>query len=360
MFGLNRKNKAFGLDLSDLSVKIAMLKKGYFGFNLACFSRKEIPAGIIEEGEIKDEQKLIKIINDALQNTKGGSLKTRYCVASLPETEAFVRIIQLPRMKDEEMQEAVKWETENNIPMSIEEVYIDWQIIKAEHEKKDHYDILIGVMPKKIIDSYFSLFKKIRLRPLVFEIESVATARALIKNNLAIPPAMIIDLGAKRTSFIAVAGSAIPFTASIPISNISMIQLISQKLGISEKEAFDLKIKYGLNKAKGDGKVYEVLKNPLLEIVEKAREYLYFYNSHVLKKHSLKTGPIDKIMLCGGGANLLGLTSFLSQELKIKVEIGNPWVNIFKSQIKEVPELSFEQSIAYTTALGLALRGIYD
>ena len=36
--------------------------------------------------------------------------------------------------------------------------------------------------------------------------------------------------------------------------------------------------------------------------------------------------------------------------------MGNPWVNILPEPLKEVPELSYEKSLSYTAALGLALR----
>lgn len=44
-------------------------------------------------------------------------------------------------------------------------------------------------------------------------------------------------------------------------------------------------------------------------------------------------------------------------ELKVPVELGNPWINILPKPLKEVPELPYEKSLGYTTALGLALRG---
>jgi len=62
-------------------------------------------------------------------------------------------------------------------------------------------------------------------------------------------------------------------------------------------------------------------------------------------------------LLCGGGANLKGLSELLALELKIPVEIGNPWVNILPEDQKEVSGLSTEKSLGYAAALGLALRG---
>ena len=46
-------------------------------------------------------------------------------------------------------------------------------------------------------------------------------------------------------------------------------------------------------------------------------------------------------------------------ELKIPVEIGNPWINILKEKNEEA-ELTKEQSLSYTTVLGLALKAIKE
>lgn len=348
---------AFGLDLSDLSLKIAQLKKEGKNLALASYTRAEIPEGVIDQGEIKKEEVLIQIIKKAILEVKGLPLKTKYCVVSLPETEAFIRVVQLPKMKKEEIAEAIKWEAEAHIPLSIDEVYLDWQIIQPLKNNQDHYDILIGVLSKKLIDPYLETLKKAGLKPLVFEIESIATARALIKNDFSPKPIMIIDLGARRSSFIIFSGRTVHFTASLPISNNYLIEEIARKLKIDKTQAKRLKFEVGLDKDKEEGRVFEALLPSLTELVNQIKKYIEFFHTHSLAGH-FKNGEVSKILLCGGGANLTGLSSFLSKELKTLVEIGNPWINILKSPPEKIPELPYQQSIAYTTALGLALRGI--
>jgi len=58
---LNPKITQFGIDLSDISIKIAQLKKTKKGYALSSFGRKEIAKGLIEEGEIKNEEKLVQL-----------------------------------------------------------------------------------------------------------------------------------------------------------------------------------------------------------------------------------------------------------------------------------------------------------
>ena len=157
---LNLKTEAFGLDISDLSLKIIKLKKGTYrgtrAFNLASFGESEIKPGIIKKGEIKDEERLAETIKEAIKKVKGEKLKTKYVVASLPEEKAFLQVIQMPKMTEDDLKSAVIYEAENYIPLPIEEVYLDSQIVPPLHNHLDHYDVLINALPRKTIDYYLS------------------------------------------------------------------------------------------------------------------------------------------------------------------------------------------------------------
>jgi len=85
---------------------------------------------------------------------------------------------------------------------------------------------------------------------LALEIESQATARALVKNQVSPFPLLIVDLGATRTSFIIFSGYSLRFTSSIPICGNTFTKAIAKNLGISFKKAEKIKIKYGLKKTK--------------------------------------------------------------------------------------------------------------
>lgn len=374
---LTLKPEAFGLDLSDLSLKIIKLKKKGKFLTLSSFLEEDINPGIIKEGEIKDEDSLVKIIKKALPKVKGEKVKTKHVVASLPEEKAFLQVIQLPRMPKEDLKSAVIYEAENYIPLPIEEVYLDSQIVPPLYNHLDHYDVLIAALPKKIVDPYLSCLKKAGLYPKALEIESLAIARALIKKEISPFPTLLIDLGAARTSFIIFSGYSLRFTSSIPVSSQKFTETICKALNIDFKKAEELKIKYGLSitekviltkKTKnsqfekeiiGDKKFFEALIPIMTDLVEQIKKCLSFYQTHAFHEHlPPERKGVEKIFISGGGANLKGLTDFLSLELKIPVVLGNPWINILPEPLKEVPELSFEESLKYTTALGLALRGI--
>ena len=352
------KHSAFGLDISDLSIKIALLEQTGKHIQLASFGRQEIPENVIESGVIKKEEELINLIKKAVREAQGQKIRTELCVVSLPETESYIRVVQLPRIKKEEISEAIKWELEANIPVALDDLYFDWQEIIRTSSQENHLDILIGALPKTLVDPYLNVIKKAGLAPLAFEIESVATARALIKNEISADAVMMIDLGAKKTTLVIFGDDTILFTTGLAISSTELIYDIAKSLKVGKEKARDLKFKIGLDETNEDGKTYQAMKPRILGLVEEIRKYFDYFQASKLG-HSGRTN-IAKILLCGGGANLKGLPAFLSSRLKIGVSAGNPWVNIFSASSDELPEITFDNSLSYATALGLALRGLEE
>jgi type IV pilus assembly protein PilM len=358
---LSLKTKAFGLDISDLSLKFLMLRKRGKKFSVVSFGESQIEPGIVEGGEVKDEEKLAKIVKEATKK-----VKTKYVVACLPEEKAFLQVIKMPIMSEEDLKSAIVFEAENYIPLPVSEVYLDCEVVPPVYNHLDHLDVLLAAIPKKTVDSYLRVLKKAGLKPIAFEIESLAIARALIKDQTTTYPVLIIDLGATRSSFIIFAGKSVRFTTSIPVSGIHFTELIAKNLKISFEKAEKLKIIHGLKEGmkiklgekttleKTKGKIFEALIPALVDLVQQIKKYIDYYQAHAYLSGLPPDGKrIHKLILSGGGANLKGLKEFLELELKIPVEVGNPWINI--GEVKNFPK---EKSLSFTTAIGLALRGI--
>lgn len=364
------KKEGFGLDLSDRSLKILKLEKKGRSFRLASFGDFSLEEGLVKNGEIINEERLVAEIKGLLSSVQGERLKTRNVVASLPEEKAFLQVIQMPKMSEEDLAQAVKFEAEKYIPVPNENVYLDFQNVKPVVDNLDHKDILIAAIPKVTVDSYFSLFKKAGLKPVAFEIESQSIARAVIEGEKTENRVLIVDIGAKRTKFILFAGHTIRFISSSLVSSSTFNKALSERFGISTEKAELLKESYGVaQKTKitfkdGKGrrevaksKVFEALLPALSELLAQIENCMEYYRSHASHEHLPPGGgKIEEILLCGGGANLKALEVFLSKKLGVSTRRANPWVNVFNSP-KNL-KIDENDSLKYTSAIGLALREI--
>ena len=349
------KDKAIGIDLSESSVKVIQLAKKGKDVSLLSVNQKNIPFGLMQEGDIHDCSALAGEIKTAIKEVKGEKIKSNQVICNLPEEKVFIRAIELPRMKKSEMNNAVRWEAENHIPFSVDKVYLDWQVIKKADKQNSKNLILIAAAPRLLIDSYLNCLKEAGLEPIGLEPESVALVRSLIAPEEKNESTMIIDMGFNGFSFVVYSAGAIRFSARVNISGQLFDQAVAEKMNVSFKEAERLKIQVGLDKDK-DPKVFKALQVVVDKVAEKAEEYISYYTGYKDRKAD-PNKTVSRILLCGGDAFLNNLPEYLSKKINLPVKMGNPWVNIYPFIPKKAQKLgfSYKTSLAYTVALGLAL-----
>jgi len=360
---LNLNIEAFGLDISDLALKLVQLRRGGKQIKIQCFKEVALPEGIIKRGTILQPEELTKHIKKIIKQTKG--LKTKYVVLSLPEERAFLQVISMPKMSLSETKNAIKYEAENYIPFSADKLYLDCEPVacRDKDSPKDNnpnQEMLLAALPITAVDPYLEALDKAELTPLALETESQSIARALLKDCRCSNPCLIMDIGAVRTTFIIMANNAPRFSASIPLSANMFTESIRKTLKIDIKTAEELKRKCGLkNTTDQEKEVFDALIPILTDLMEQTKKHVEYYHDYATeKKFNIKDFVIKRMIVCGGGGNLIGLDKFLQQEMNMPVEIGNPLVNIYDDPKKSpIPK---DQLLNFAVAIGLALRGLKE
>jgi type IV pilus assembly protein PilM len=344
---LGLKPKAFGLEIEDSSLKAVWIEKKRNKYKLVSCAKKIIPRGIVQSEQILNPQKLAQEITALLSIAQPKPIKIRNVVFSIPETKAFVRTIQIPKMTSDEAREAIKWETEANIPISVDKVYLDWQVIR---EIGGNEEILVAAVPKNIVDAYYEAAILAGLNPLAVEVDVVATIRSLVTQEDNEKPFLIADVGAENTS-LAICQNQIPyFTSSIPLSGKTFTEALQKELGVSWEKAENIKFKFGLGEIKEEDILVKIF-NPLIEnLASEIEKSIIFYGESINDKEK-----VERVILAGGGALLHKFSDYLGSRLGIKVDMGNPSQNLDVSHFPY--KISLRDLISYSTAVGLALRG---
>ena len=351
----------------------------------------------MDRGDVVDMAEAVKCVTGLLGQTHG-AVKGRGVVACLPEAKSFVKIIKVDKnMRDDEVRQVIAKELEQNIPLTIDEIYYDWQIVdldqppkpapkpapKPEAEapagakppetaeaeeapagtetaeaeeadepqepERDAKRILLAAAPKNIIDDYTQMMELAGLAPVAFEIEAVAIARAIVPTNEQINEAIgILDIGATRSSLVIYDDGILQMSISIPISGLELTKIISEGLNIGLADAELVKIECGLDAHRCEDRMWKILLPIIDDMSAKIRNAMRFY------KVGFPMGKkIECLYLCGGGAHFRDIDSVLSRKLTIKVRRGDALANLQKT--KNFPE---ESSLTFATAIGLAMRAI--
>ena len=340
---------AVGIDISDQSVKFTKLSLKGERVVIERYGERTIPVGTIESGAVRNQEALVKVLAE---------LRAEYhlteVVASLPEEEAYIVRLNLPVKKSSEIRDSVELQLEEYVPLPPTEAVFDHEIIDAPKTEEGNYEIVVSAIPKKTVSTYTEAFAAAHLRPVAFEVEAQAIARAVVPTGED-RVVMIVDFGKTRTSFFITSGWSVGFTATAKnIGGEDITTTIQKSLEISHEEAEKLKIERGLLSSRGKRDLFF----SIIPIISVLRDEITKHQSY-WETHREETGrlgrSIEEVIICGGQATLPGLIDYLNLDLNIPVRLGNPWENLFSFE-KYIPPLNLNQALRYTTAIGLSLR----
>lgn len=337
-----------GIDISDNSIKFVELKHTEDGNVLSRFGREVVPAGVIEKGNILEPEKLVQILKSMKQK-----YKLDFVRVSLPEEKVYLFQMQVPDTANEkEIRGILEFKLEEHVPISSKESIFDYEFID-ESEDKETIGVSVAVYPKTVIEQYAYAFRKAHITPLSFETEAQAVERAVVRNGDR-GTYMIIDFGKTRTGLSIVSNSMLALTSTIEINGQSITDVIVKHFSVSEEEADRIKSENGLVKNEGSKEFATAMTKVIDTLNDEIKKYVDYWHSRP-NTSGKKVEKIEKIILCGGSANIAGLPEYMLGGLKIPTEIANVWINAFSIE-DVVPEMNRFQSLAYATAIGLALR----
>lgn len=351
MFDRNPFEEAFGLDIGDLSLKLTQLsatqKNGNTTYKIKNSRQIALPAGYIVNGEIQQPEMVRKKLLQLLDKEGyGKKITSPWVVADLPEPKTFLTSIELPITAAQITKEDIEFQSKQHLPFDLENAYLDWQIIPSEKDAKTTR-VLIGAVEKMVADSYTYLLQSANLQPIALEIEALAITRSLVSANEATPGA-ILDLGATRSAIIIYDAGGVRFSTSINFSGELINTALIQQLKIEPSKIEEMKIKHGINYIKEFPNYLKIIDELIEELVSDLKKTIAYYQDHYEQSQ-----PLEKIILCGGMAEMENLLDTLSRRLEIKCEFANPWkVN----SIKTSDEAYKKSTSTMVSALGLAMR----
>lgn len=348
-------NYPVGLDISDLSLKLVQLDKNGDQITIQALSKLDLAKGVIENGEIKNRAELIKSIKKIISDPEYGKISSGEVVACLPESKTFIKLIEIQKTPNN-LNDMICHEIEKHVPMSVDEIYYDWQIIETAEDK---YSALIGAAPKNIVNQYTEILSETKLYPVALEIEPVAICRCLLKQefskqNKPCGNFGIIDIGAKHTCMIFYSGNTILFAVSMPVSGEEITSKIMQALNLPKNQAEKAKIICGLDESKADGVIKKILADTIKNLVERIKEAIVFYENYFGSR-----GKLNKILLCGSGSNIPNLEKIISEKISVETSLSDILTNLSEPKNKINEALKQKINLSFATAVGLALRGIF-
>lgn len=341
---------AFGLDISDESIKFIELRVEEKGIRVGKYGEKKIAPGIVESGKINDPKQMEEILFSLKKEMNMKSVRV-----SILENQIYLFKFRLEKAGLTSIRESIELSLEEHIPVPAPEAIFDYDILGEDSKS---LELQVAAIPKGTVEDYLLVFKESAISVHSFELEAQAIARAVIKKG---DPEtyMIVDFGEKRTGIFIVSGGVVMFTSTIDFGGVELDTAIQKSFKVTPVEANKMKVEYGLQRNVMNKEIFPVLLNSVSILRDEISRHFLYWHTHE-DENGNTNPPIKKIILCGGDSNLIGLADYFSVSMKTTVEMANVWVNIVNTD-EYIPEIDSKQALSFAAAIGLALGDLeYD
>jgi type IV pilus assembly protein PilM len=333
-----------GIDIGSKTIKIVEIEKEGNGYSLSASGIVGYSGVTVDKMSDEKEMASLGQIIRKLHNEAGVSSKD--VVISIPEPLVFTRTIKFPLLTDAEIASAVKWESEQYIPIPVSEAIVQHTIL-ARNEKSSPPEVIVLLVaaPRAIVEKYTKVIQFAGLNAAAVETELIALTRALAPPDKTV---LLVDMGGSSTNIAVSKMGLLSFSRSIAIAGEAFTRAVAQGLGVTVQQAEEYKKTYGLNSTQLEGKVRGVLDPVLRLVVDEIKKAISYYLTEE------KGETPSAIIVTGGTSATPEIISMLTQFVGMEVLVGNPFAKI-KVDAETANKLA-PYAPLYGVAVGLALR----
>lgn len=348
---------SFDIGSSNMKVLVGNSKDGQIFIER--YDIIPIPEDTIFDGKIYHRSKLAEILKKYMKEYK---IKTKNIWVTISSSETILRSFELPRMKDKELKQAIKYEIEYLLPETIDNYVVDFNIlqeyqIESQEEQVDFLKVQAVALPKSIAMTYLETFEKAGLKILVIDIQPNNMAKLFGGRKKLIKPfkdqetidqnIAIIDIGNQNTSITVLECDKVFLNRVIHKGGANITRLICETYEMDFNRAEEWKKNNDILNQDINKELSSVLEEYIKELIVEINKILDFFISRSKEK------KLDRIYLIGGSAKIKNIDRYFQNYTHINTALGNDYKNInFRIEDK-----SFKEDMLYLcNNIGILLR----
>jgi Tfp pilus assembly PilM family ATPase len=143
-------------------------------------------------------------------------------------------------------------------------------------------------------------------------------------------------------------------TGTVGAGGLVFTNNIKDGLGVTMAEAAIIKTRYGLSVSKKQAEITAALDPTLKQLIREIQRMIRYH-----EKNFGVDKAIGQVVMLGGGANMPGLSEYLTNALRLPVRVHDPWQYLNFAGLQSP---SRADKLMYATVAGLSLtnpKGIY-
>lgn len=361
-------SRTIGLDIDRGALKAVEVSRSASVYTLRHVGYHRLPPGAVVEGEVADGDVLAAAIREFWSSH---SFKSKSVVLGVANSRVVVRLLDFPRMPEEDLRSAISFEAQDHIPMALDEAVFDYVVLGPQQEGSDLDRILVVAAHREMIQRYSAAVRAGGLKPLGIDVKALALTRSTLPDTFFEEGAtLLLDVGTELTNLAITQLGNPTLTRFIPSGLDRFVEAVAEAANLpedqAEKEALNPRVRLGYDaqsSAPEDEEpaeedfdaalVYDVRRGVEEAVQALAEDVLRSIEYH----HSQPgTQEVMRAFVSGEGALIHGLDTYLGELLGVETRAGRAAEKLSanKSNISDEQLAAMEPVLA--VALGLAME----
>lgn len=334
----------FALDIGTSAIRMVQLSKSGSGWSFDKYAYVPTDIKTATADSQEGQRKLGELITTAIGQS---GISSRNVVLGVPSNKMFATVVDLPEMSHHEIENTIKYQAEQYIPMSTDEAKIDWAVLGKSPNDPTKLELLLASVSNAFVESRLDVVEGLGLNVIAIEPDSLALTRAVLPPNSQ-EATVLIDVGDFATDLVITYGDAPRLVRSIPVGFQSMVKAAAQNLNVQENQAIQFLLKFGLAPDRLEGQVVRAVEGTLEQFVSEAVKSVKFFQTRY------PNVPVNTMLLAGYGASLPQFAEYAAAKTGLKAGIGNP---LQKVKISQGDQQKLQPVLnQFSVAIGLAQR----
>lgn len=163
-----------GLEVTDSYLRYVAIKG-----KKADFISTKLAPGIIEDGKIKDKDKLLGVLK-GFHDQIVGKKKKVWVIASISDSNVYTEMFALPKLVTKDLDEAAKLNLQMISPIDFNAAYADWHLVGEKEVNGVVQDEVLGAfIAKQFVDEFEQLADAAGFEIVALEFPMFALTRAI-------------------------------------------------------------------------------------------------------------------------------------------------------------------------------------
>ncbi len=349
-----KKPACVGVDIGHKYIKIVAIDRSGPVWKIQRTLQIPTPSESMKDGVVTDPEVVGIAIKTALREHR---ITASQAVVGVSGASVIVRTLTVAKMTPAMLRKSIKYEAGRYVPSSIEDSYIEFEILGETPEGE--MEVLIVAAPREVVESKVKAVEAADLEVDVVDVEAFAMFRSLVESDessiLHQMTVALVDIGSTSTTVSVVAQGAFVMTRTIVLAGQVLTDALKNYFQLTDEQAETGKSQLNLTplatEAIIENQPLRVIQPHIDDLSREIRRSLGYFQSQ--QNETQKANPVTHVVLTGGGAKLPGLGTYLGSKLGVEVLTAGVFDNpkFINSSTEELGA-----GLEWSVATGLAMR----